>query len=155
MSSGLKNLQSAARAASRRERLESGQTIGYDDDSGVDGIGLTPVDDIDASYSSPESGHSANSAGSHHAAAAAGYPMGAHPQLQALGHAAAPTYGYPPPGHAYTSSMSSNGTNPAYAPSQHSSNSSPYLSHAPVRGQRMSSADMGIENIIHRPGQAS
>jgi hypothetical protein len=83
--------------------------------------------------------------------------MGAHPQLQALGHAtAAPAYGYAPSGHAYTSSMSSNGTNPGpYAPSQHSASSSPYMNHAPVRGQRMSSADMGIENIIHRPGQAS
>lgn len=155
MSSGLKNLQSAARAASRRERLESGQAIGYDDDSGVDGIGLTPVDDLDTSYSSPESGHSVHSAGSHHHAAA-NYQMGAHQQLQALSHGAHHAYGYPTAGHTYTSSMSSNGTNPgAYAPSQHSSSSSPYMSNAPIRGQRLSSTDMGIENIIHRTGQAS
>ncbi|KAI1254756.1 hypothetical protein MGN70_003771 [Eutypa lata] len=64
MNNGLKNLQSAARSASRRERLEtSGHPMhGYDDDSGISGIGLTPVDDqLDASYSSP-----ASSGGSHH-----------------------------------------------------------------------------------------
>ncbi|CAH0000157.1 unnamed protein product [Clonostachys byssicola] len=60
MSSGIKNLQSAARAATRNERLSqnhlaSGQPLtGYDDDSGISGIGLTPIDQIDASYNSPE-----------------------------------------------------------------------------------------------------
>ena len=70
MNNGLKNLQSAARSASRRERLEtSGHPMhGYDDDSGISGIGLTPVDDqLDASYSSP-----ASSGGSHHSSASAG-----------------------------------------------------------------------------------
>ncbi|EEY20994.1 conserved hypothetical protein [Verticillium alfalfae VaMs.102] len=66
MSNGLKNLQSAARSAAGRERLESGQPLppGYDDDSGISGIGLTPVDELDPSYSSPETassgGHSAS-----------------------------------------------------------------------------------------------
>ena len=55
MSNGLKNLQSAARAASRRNRIETGSHVtGYDDDSGISGIGLTPVDELDASFSSPE-----------------------------------------------------------------------------------------------------
>ncbi|PHH61706.1 hypothetical protein CDD81_8051 [Ophiocordyceps australis] len=55
MTNGLRNLQSAARAASRRDRLESGSHLaGYDDDSGVSGIALTPIDEADASYSSPE-----------------------------------------------------------------------------------------------------
>ncbi|KAG4217620.1 hypothetical protein PC116_g33900, partial [Phytophthora cactorum] len=54
MNNGLKNLQSAARSAARRERLESGHPMhGYDDDSSISGLGLTPVDDLDASYSSP------------------------------------------------------------------------------------------------------
>ncbi|PHH70961.1 hypothetical protein CDD82_6820 [Ophiocordyceps australis] len=55
MANGLRNLQSAARAASRRDRLESGSHMAaYDDDSGVSGIALTPIDEADASYSSPE-----------------------------------------------------------------------------------------------------
>ncbi|UNI24871.1 hypothetical protein JDV02_010590 [Purpureocillium takamizusanense] len=61
MSNGLKNLQSAARAASRRDRLETGggggsahSVTGYDDDSGISGIGLTPVDELDAPYGSPD-----------------------------------------------------------------------------------------------------
>jgi len=45
MSNGLKNIQSHARAYSRRERLESGQSLDYDDDSGVSGISLTSIDD--------------------------------------------------------------------------------------------------------------
>ncbi|TPX15364.1 uncharacterized protein E0L32_004641 [Thyridium curvatum] len=60
MSRGLKNLQSASRSCARRERLErSGQhqhqhmgqhggLSGYDDDSGISGIGgLTPAVDVD------------------------------------------------------------------------------------------------------------
>ncbi|KAJ6437359.1 MYB-like protein [Purpureocillium lavendulum] len=58
MSNGLKNLQSAARAASRRDRLETSggahSVTGYDDDSGISGIGLTPVDELDAPYGSPD-----------------------------------------------------------------------------------------------------
>ncbi|KAF4120409.1 SANT protein [Geosmithia morbida] len=62
LSNGLKNIQSASRAATRLERLHSqsaaaaaggGPLTGYDDDSGISGIGLTPVDELDASYSSP------------------------------------------------------------------------------------------------------
>ncbi|TQS31438.1 hypothetical protein Golomagni_08282, partial [Golovinomyces magnicellulatus] len=55
MSKGLKNIQSAARAASRRERYEQSdlhRNAGYDDDSGVSGIGLTPAEEADQ-YSSP------------------------------------------------------------------------------------------------------
>jgi hypothetical protein len=87
MTNGLKNLQSASRAASRHDRLQSqsaaaaavasmaastsgggggggGPLSGYDDDSGISGIALTPVDDLDASFSSPEA--SSSSAGSYH-----------------------------------------------------------------------------------------
>lgn len=61
MSNGLKNLQSAARSANRLERYEQASDFhsanashtGYDDDSGVSGIGLTPVDEAEQ-YSSPE-----------------------------------------------------------------------------------------------------
>ncbi|ATY64887.1 hypothetical protein A9K55_005230 [Cordyceps militaris] len=64
LSYGLKNLQGAARAASRRQRAAfdhpnaatmaanamaaAAAAAGYDDDSGVSGIGLTPVDEVAA-----------------------------------------------------------------------------------------------------------
>ncbi|RWA05500.1 hypothetical protein EKO27_g9596 [Xylaria grammica] len=86
MHNGLKNLQSASRSAARRERLEQGHSLhGYDDDSGISGIGLTPVDDLDASYSSPET--TASSTHSHHSGGS-GYGM--HHQQQ---HAMAIPYG--------------------------------------------------------------
>lgn len=58
MSSGLKNLQSAARAASRLERYRNAAAAerhGSASDSGVSGIDLTPVDELDPNtqYSSP------------------------------------------------------------------------------------------------------
>jgi hypothetical protein len=157
MSNGLKNLQSAARAAARRERLESGQPLppGYDDDSGISGIGLTPVDDLDASYSSPES---ASSGGYSHAAAvaAAGSHFAAMQQQQQPLHAGG-YYGAPGPHHGYTSSVSSSsaasgpygaGGNGHHGASQ---SPSPYLH--PL-AQRLPSVDMGIEAIINRPGGA-
>jgi hypothetical protein len=58
MSNGLKNIQAHARAYARRERLEAGQLLSaYDDDSGIAGIGLTPIPDVpERSYGSePES----------------------------------------------------------------------------------------------------
>ncbi len=62
MSSGIKNLQAHARAHARRERLETGgMPLPYDDDSGIDGFGLTPVDDDMPSYSSPEDGGGSSS----------------------------------------------------------------------------------------------
>lgn len=84
MTNGLKNLQSASRAASRHDRLQSqsvtamvggsalpsggggGPLPGYDDDSGISGIALTPVDDLDASFSSPEAGSSSGGSAYHH-----------------------------------------------------------------------------------------
>lgn len=50
MSNGLKNIQAAARAAARRERVEAGlpPRDPYNDDSGISGMDLTEVDDIDA-----------------------------------------------------------------------------------------------------------
>lgn len=150
MSNGLKNLQSAARAAARRERLESGQPLppGYDDDSGISGIGLTPVDDLDASYSSPESASSGHSA--------AGYAVaGPHFAMQPL-HAGQYYGGAGPQAHhGYTSSISSSSAASGghYAGHPGASQSpSPYLH--PL-AQRLPSVDMGIEAIINRPGGAA
>ena len=144
MSNGLKNMQTASRSGQRRQRLESGQQLqGYDDDSGISGVALTPVDGLDPSYSSPETtgsgGHSTSGVSN-----GSGYQMGAHPQLQALGHPGDP-YGYAHPvgTHGYTSSVAS-----AHS---HSSGDASYMTHEQLRAQRLSSADMGIEAIIHRP----
>ncbi|KAK9420536.1 putative Myb-like domain-containing protein [Seiridium unicorne] len=146
MNSGLKNIQNAARAGARRERAESGQSFhGYDDDSGISGIGLTPVDDLDASYSSPETATSSShsTGGSFHG----GYHM--HMGQQAY------THGYPAStgglsSSGYSSSVSSSaaqgyGTVPSH--SHHSQGNSPYMGH----GQRLPSVDMGIGAIINRP----
>ncbi|KAI0400097.1 hypothetical protein F4802DRAFT_509540 [Xylaria palmicola] len=149
MHNGLKNLQSAARSAARRERLEQGHSIhGYDDDSGISGIGLTPVDDLDASYSSPETSSSVHS---QHSAAGGGYgmhPMTAMPYSSSAHAAAAAGYSS-----SYSSSVSSG--HHGYAmhgghPHHHSQDSSPYMGN----GQRLPSVDMGIEAIINRPGHA-
>jgi hypothetical protein len=155
MSNGLKNLQSAARAGARRERLESGQPIqGYDDDSGISGIGLTPVDELDASYNSPETTASSGAHSASGSSTASAPYQGTYHSAQTSfshgGHHAA--YGYGPTGgahHGYTSSVSSNGTGGGYGHTGHSqsNSSSPYLSH----GQRLPSVDMGIDAIINRP----
>ncbi|KAK1676616.1 hypothetical protein BDP55DRAFT_107352 [Colletotrichum godetiae] len=151
MSNGLKNLQSAARAGARRERLESGQPLppGYDDDSGISGLGLTPVDELDASYSSPEtvsSGHSASGS----SASAAGYMASLH-HLQPMHAAQYGGYGHATGAHhGYTSSVSSNGSvNGGYGGHGQSQSPSPYLH---PHGQRLPSVDMGIDAIINRPG---
>ncbi|KAI1748881.1 hypothetical protein F4782DRAFT_534000 [Xylaria castorea] len=144
MHNGLKNLQSAARSAARRERLEQGHTMhGYDDDSGISGIGLTPVDDLDPSYSSPETSSSVHSQHSQHSGGG-GYsmqPMTTMPYGSAAGYSSS-----------YSSSVSSSapyvtmhGHHPHH---QHSQDGSPYMGN----GQRLPSVDMGIEAIINRPG---
>lgn len=146
MNQGLKNVQNAARAGARRERLESGQlSHGYDDDSGISGIGLTPVDDLDASYSSPEastsSSHSANNS----------FHGGNYGMLgaQATYHNyTGSTGGLSSSG--YSSSVSSTaaqgyGTVPSHT--HHSQGGSPYMGH----GQRLPSVDMGIDAIMNRP----
>jgi hypothetical protein len=156
MSNGLKNLQSAARAASRRDRLEAGASLsGYDDDSGISGIGLTPVDELDASYSSPETSpsgpHSASSASGYHPHHQHLHPHAHHAQMQAYAGAGHPGYamtGYTGGGyHGYSSSVSSSASHHRYSPHGTSQSSSPYL-----HDQRQSSVDMGIESIINRPG---
>ncbi|CAG2012701.1 unnamed protein product, partial [Fusarium graminearum] len=143
MSNGLKNLQSAARAAARRDRLESGALSGYDDDSGISGMGLTPVDELDASYSSPETSVSSIVAPAsnsyqqmqpHHMANAVHYNLSA---------AYAPGYG----GHGYSSSVSSNASVGHYGHHQSQGNSPQYMT------QRPQSSDMGIGNLINRPGR--
>ncbi|KAI0179081.1 hypothetical protein GGR52DRAFT_579107 [Hypoxylon sp. FL1284] len=146
MNNGLKNLQSAARSAARRERLESGHPMhGYDDDSGISGIGLTPVDDLDASYSSPESSHSGASTGygggAMHPMALAGHPYGANYTASTGGLSSS-----------YGSSVSSSAAAAAahYGAmhGSHSQGGSPYMGD----GQRLPSVDMGIDAIINRPG---
>ncbi|KAI1499003.1 hypothetical protein F5X99DRAFT_411474 [Biscogniauxia marginata] len=145
MNNGLKNLQSAARSAARRERLESGHPIhGYDDDSGISGIGLTPVDDLDASYSSPETS-SSHSGSSNYG--------GIHPMALSSHH----HYGNGYPASAgglsssYSSSVSSTAHGYGAVPNHshhHSQEGSPYMGN----GQRLPSVDMGIGAIINRPG---
>lgn len=152
MSNGLKNLQSASRAAARRERLESGQPLppGYDDDSGISGLGLT--DDLDASYSSPETVSSGHSGSGGSTTSAAGYIASFNHHLQPL-HAGQYGYGHGH-GHAagahhgYNSSVSSNASVNGGYPGQ-SQSPSPYLH---PHGQRLPSVDMGIDAIINRPG---
>ncbi|KAK8075788.1 hypothetical protein PG997_010451 [Apiospora hydei] len=148
MNNGLKNIQNAARAGARRERVEAaGQVFshGYDDDSGISGIGLTPVDDLDASYSSPETTSSSSLSGGSYTG---GIPMqlGGH---QAYNQHYTTNAGGLSSG--YSSSVSST-TAQAYGhmpgQSHHSSGGSPYLGH----GQRLPSVDMGIDAIINRPG---
>ena len=140
MSSGIKNLQAAARAFTRLERLESGQPVPYDDDSGIDGIGLTPVDDLDAHYSSPE----ASGGGSHHTSS--GSSTASHPAYHPMAMHSQNSYqgGYYGNGahHGYTSSVSSMGT--AHATAGASGGAS-YMEH-----ERLPSVDMGIGSIINQ-----
>ncbi|KAF7516419.1 hypothetical protein G7054_g14163 [Neopestalotiopsis clavispora] len=147
MNSGLKNIQNAARAGARRERAESGQSFhGYDDDSGISGIGLTPVDDLDASYSSPETGHSSS-----HSVGSSFHNGYNHMHLtdQAYGHAyPASTGGMSSSDYGSSvSSTAAQGYGQISTHSHHSQGGSPYLPH----GQRLPSVDMGIEAIINRP----
>jgi len=125
---------------------------GYDDDSGVSGIGLTQVDDLDPSYSSPEtsSSHSHSSASSygvHH------HHPHHHPMSAAISYGSAGGPGY---ASSYSSSVSSIAHGYSGGPMHghhphHSQDSSPYIGN----GQRPSSADMGIESIIHPTGRRS
>ncbi|KAF4982575.1 hypothetical protein FDECE_17481 [Fusarium decemcellulare] len=153
MSNGLKNLQSAARAAARRDRLESGALSGYDDDSGISGMGLTPVDELDASYSSPETTssvvHSVPAS-----AATSFHQLQTHAQMAAMsgaqyGMGAYGAGGYG--GHGYSSSVSSSASAGHYGHhgNGHSQGNSPqYLTTRPQ------SSDMGIGNLINRPGRS-
>ena len=141
MNNGMKNIMNASRAGRRRGDVEGGQTYsqGYDDDSGISGIGLTPIDDLD-SYSSPETVSSSSSAGG------SSFHGGMHPMH--LGH-----HSY---GHNYTTSTgalssgysSSVSSTTAHAYDHHSQEGSPYMGN----GQRLPSVDMGIDAIINRPG---
>ncbi|KAJ1324522.1 Myb-like DNA-binding domain-containing protein [Microdochium nivale] len=171
MTNGLKNLQSASRSASRRERLESGQTgiHGYDDDdSGISGIGLTPIDDLDLSYSSPAA--SSHSSGSHGGSSSVS-SLGGHPHSNsaygmALAHQHHSQMSMNPYGggghshqhhhHAYSGSTgamsssygSTHSSNPAITYSTHDGASYQLPS---TQQQRLPSVDMGIESIINRP----
>ena len=157
MSNGIKNLQSASRAASRRDRLEAAAPLtGYDDDSGISGIALTPVDELDPSYSSPETAstggpHSASSSAS---VAAYQHQLQTHAQahLQPLGGGAASAYGYAGgyatnAHHGYSSSVSST------ASQSYGGHAGAHNSSGSYMTERMPSADMGIDAIINRPGR--
>ncbi|KAK0382712.1 hypothetical protein NLU13_9808 [Sarocladium strictum] len=170
MSNGLKNLQSASRSASRRDRMENAASIsGYDDDSGISGIGLTPVDELDPSFSSPDKSPSGSSssghAGPYHGRSHSSHQQHQHQQhhnpssqrhltphthLQAMG-GANPSYGMAYSSgygahHGYSSSVSST------ASAGHS-----FQSHAGTvptedqyyRGSRMGSGDMEIGALIN------
>jgi hypothetical protein len=168
MSNGLKNIQSHARSYSRKQR--NGQqgiaSHGYDDDSAVSGIGLTPVDDLDpgadGGYSSPEA-PSTSSASSGTGLGSGGRTTGAssvqhqHHQDQYDGtHSMSSSFqSYPHQayGHGYSSSVSSSGT-PAYHGGQmngHVSQAEPSYQPAP----RQSSIDMDIRAIMNRPTGAN
>lgn len=151
MSNGLKNLQSAARAASRHDRLQSQsaaggpQISGYDDDSGISGIALTPVDELDASYSSPETS-SVHSAASGTASYSNFPPPPQHAQHSYLAYSmgGGGGGGYAQQ-HRYSSSVSSTASGAGYGGA--SNGGSPYMP-----DQRLPSVDMGIGAIINRPG---
>lgn len=150
MSNGLKNLQSHARSAARRERIEQGlpPTDHYNDDSGISGIdGLTPVDDMgpEDPWGSPDRRSASNgsiasqSQASYVSHAAPGGTYGLHPHQHP---------GYPHHSHSYSSSVSSSTAAGGYGQDAHSQSSSPYMDPVP----RMPSVDMGIDSIINRPG---
>ncbi|KAG6367829.1 hypothetical protein INS49_002024 [Diaporthe citri] len=155
MSNGLKNLQGAARAAARRERLEAGlpPTDPYNDDSGISGIDLTEVDDLDGDggYGGvPSPDRSTTSSGGAGGSSTASQSYSTAPST--YGHPQAypgyPTMG----GHGYANSVSSS-SGTAYghhngAQGHHSQSASPYMEAM----HRMPSVDMGIDSIINRPG---
>ena len=174
MNNGLKNLQSAARSASRRERLETGhpsmQQHGYDDDSGISGIGvLTPVDDqLDAPYSSPgtsassNSGHSSghsvggyNSAAAYHMSTISSHHANQHHAYNVAAAAAAQGYTTANAGALSSSLGSSHSSNAAQGYHHPHHQPSPVDSTYMSNGQRLPSVDMGIEAIIHRRGGAT
>jgi hypothetical protein len=147
MSNGLKNIQSHARAYARRERLESGQPLtGYDDDSGISGIGLTPIDDVaEQSYSTPET---TGSVGAHSTpGGSSGGSTASHTGYGGMHNQGGyQNYGYQPH-HGYNNSVSSTGT-AGYATQQGQSSqgTSPYMGH----GNRLPSVgDMGIGAIVN------
>ncbi|KAG6009188.1 hypothetical protein E4U21_003041 [Claviceps maximensis] len=184
MSNGLRVLQDAARASSRRERLENrSQTTACDDENDKPGIaGLTPVDGLDECHSSPDRGPSAGAAQS---LTLSSDPSGAgyhqhHHEVHGHAHANAtmtptPTPHVPVPhpaaGNVEQASYSLNPYGVAYS-DQHHENSTDGSSTAGMAhqhqsrdqyascdssrtssymdGQRISSADMGIDNIINR-----
>ncbi|KHE79124.1 hypothetical protein GE21DRAFT_1221700 [Neurospora crassa] len=154
MSNGLKNIQSHARSYSRKERLANGQSSsGYDDDSGISGIGLTPIDDDDVDdYSSPEPSSGSIHGGGAHSSTSGGSSTGSGgtpSHHQAFAHQSNyQTYGYQPH-HGYSNSVSSTGTTGGYAHHHGGSSqgTSPYMGH----GNRLPSVgDMGINSIINR-----
>jgi len=151
LSSGLKNIQSAARAASRRERLASGQPLPPDFDDDMDDLDGMGIDDMDH-YGSPHMPNGDVSTADGPITSTASYPS-SHLQLP-------PYYSsHAHDGSSYPSSASSVANVPvsnSYSLDQshagshaNSRASSPYVH---VHEQhRLSSGDMGIEAIINRP----
>ncbi|KAG9258423.1 myb family transcription factor [Emericellopsis atlantica] len=169
MANGLKNLQSAARAGARHERLQqqhaaaTSSMTGYDnDDSGVSGIsGLTPVDEVDVGSETFSSGssssHSPDRRVHHqHAASTSSLPYlqqhqnhhhhrHQYRQVVNAGYGGYGMQGYQGQ-HRYSSSVSS--TASAAQGFGGSEDESPYMP-----GQRLPSVDMNIEAIINRPNR--
>ncbi|KAK5662166.1 hypothetical protein OQA88_8071 [Cercophora sp. LCS_1] len=157
MSNGLKNIQSHARAYARRERLDAGQPLtGYDDDSGISGIGLTPIDDVaEQSYSSPEASGSAGGAHSTPGGSSNG-GSSHHTSFGGMHHGAVGGYGgyhqqsYQPQ-HGYSNSVSSTGTAGYGQPHASSSQgTSPYMGH---NSRLPGVGEIGINSLINRGGQ--
>ncbi|KAK0712819.1 hypothetical protein B0T26DRAFT_753007 [Lasiosphaeria miniovina] len=150
MSNGLKNIQSHARAHSRRERLESGQPMSYDDDSGISG--LTPIDDVaEQSYSSPETTGSTGAHSTPGGSSGSGSGSTAsHPAFTNM--QAYQNYSNYQPHHGYSNSVSSTGTGYGQPQPTSSQGTSPYMGH----GNRLPSVgDMGIDAIINRGPQSN
>lgn len=158
MSNGLKNLQSHARSAARRERVEQGlpPTDPYNDDSGISGIdGLTPVDDMgpEDPWGSPDRRSTSNGSiasqppygGGSNASSTYGMHPAHHHQQQHHQHHH--PYQHHGGHHSYSSSVSSS-TAGGYGHAAASQSPSPYMDPVP----RMPSVDMGIDSIINRPG---
>jgi hypothetical protein len=147
MSNGLKNIQAHARAYARRERLESGQPlVAYDDDSGVSGIGLTPIDDVPEQAYSPDSASGAHSTPGGSSNAGSGH----HNSFSSMhqGHGTYQTYQSYQPQHGYSNSVSSTGTAGYGQPQAASSQgASPYMGH---NNRLPSVGEMGINSLINR-----
>ncbi|KAK3939991.1 hypothetical protein QBC46DRAFT_137167 [Diplogelasinospora grovesii] len=184
MSNGLKNIQSHARAFARRERLETGGHhhipgvgTGYDDDSGVSGIGgaMTPIDE-DLNNPHESYGHSpdpSGGGGGGGSSTAQSTPPGSNGSSTASQH----TYHAPIHGghyslaayqqvvggyhqqqqhhphhhhhhhHGYSNSMSSTGSTAAGYSNNNQGAQSPYMGH---NNRLPSVGDMGIDAIINR-----
>lgn len=85
MSNGLKNLQTAARSATRRERMNEGLGQASNLPPGAYAV-ETPMDDGSLSYDELEAEYDADGASSTHSGGSVGMSMGGVPQTQYSSH---------------------------------------------------------------------